>query len=334
MRWTLPLLLLLGACAGPRHVLEPRGPNAGAISRMAIYSFWAAGVTFLLVILALVAVWRAGARRAARADADAIDPAADASATRRVVLALAAVTVVLFVYVGASVATGSAIAWPRGEPEPLVIEVTGKQWWWQVRYVTRDPSREVLTANEIHIPAGVRVRIVGSASDVIHSFWIPSLAGKQDLIPGYRTSFWIRADRPGAYGGQCAEFCGHQHAHMGLRVVAQPPADFRAWYEGQLASGAPPRTASERHGQAVFQQRTCAMCHRVAGTEAGSRVGPDLTHLATRGHIAAGTLTNTREHLARWITDPQSVKPGVRMPATQLSAADRDALLDYLQSLR
>jgi cytochrome c oxidase subunit 2 len=169
---------------------------------------------------------------------------------------------------------------------------------------------------------------------VIHSFWIRELHGKQDMIPGRQNSTWLRADRPGVWKAQCAEFCGHQHAKMLFDVIAEPPERFRQWYVSQLASAQEPTDSSARRGRDVFMRGACILCHAINGTPAGSRVGPDLTHLASRPSIAAGTLPNTRGHLAGWIVDPQRIKPGARMPANQLSSADLSALLDYLQSLR
>ena len=169
---------------------------------------------------------------------------------------------------------------------------------------------------------------------MIHSFWVPNLHGKTDLIPGRQTLTWVKADRPGTYRGQCAEFCGHQHAHMAFTVVAEPPEQFKAWYEAQLKPAAQPSTPAQARGQQVFLSSPCIMCHRVQGTDAGGRVGPDLTHVASRSHLAAGTLANTRGHLAGWVLDPQKIKPGTRMPPNNLEPADLQALLDYLQSLK
>jgi len=170
--------------------------------------------------------------------------------------------------------------------------------------------------------------------DVIHSFWVPNLHGKRDLIPGQVTRTWIQADAAGVYRGQCAEFCGHQHANMGLTIVAEPMAQFQVWLRRQRRAAAAPVTPEQRQGRDVFLQSPCASCHTVRGTDAGSRFGPDLTHVASRLTIASGTLPNTREHLARWIADPQAIKPGSRMPSHVLSAADVEAVVSYVRSLR
>jgi cytochrome c oxidase subunit 2 len=210
----------------------------------------------------------------------------------------------------------------------------GRQWWWEIRYPEAIPSNRVITANEIHIPVGVPVRVMLSATDVIHSFWVPQLGGKRDLIPGHDAETWLRADSAGTYRGQCAEFCGHQHAKMALVVVAEPRAEFDEWLARQRQAADSQLTPEQTAGRDVFMRSTCALCHGIRGTDAGGTVGPDLTHLASRGSIASGTLPNTREHLANWIRDPQGIKPGVKMPATPLTDAELQALVSYLGSLR
>jgi len=217
---------------------------------------------------------------------------------------------------------------------PLTVEVTGHQWWWEFRYLDTIPSNWLSTSNELHIPVGRPVQVVLQSNDVIHSFWIPELHGKQDLIPGHKNTTWLRADKPGVWKARCAEFCGIQHAKMAFDVVAESPAQFAQWYVRQLASALPPTDSSAKHGYDVFVQRTCIMCHSINGTEAGSNVGPELTHIASRPSLAAGSLPNTRVNLTRWILNPQLIKPGVRMPPNALSPADMTALLDYLETLK
>jgi len=173
-----------------------------------------------------------------------------------------------------------------------------------------------------------------SSSDVIHSMWVPNLAGKKDLIPGYTQSLWFQADTPGVYRGQCAEFCGEQHAKMAMEIVAQPLTEYRRWVASQSGPGAPPADSVTKRGQEVFLTGTCAMCHSIGGTPAGSHVGPGLTHLASRRTSAAGSQRNTRGNLAGWIIDPQRIKPGAKMPPNMLEPKDLDALLTYLQSLK
>ena len=217
---------------------------------------------------------------------------------------------------------------------PISIQVIGHQWWWEVVYPNTDPSQQVTTANEIHIPVGVPVVLNTASRDVIHSFWAPNLQGKRDLIPGYTTALWFEADRPGVFRGQCAEFCGLQHAKMAFYIVAEEPAKFQDWLQHQIAPAPSPDTDQKRRGQQVFESNACVMCHTVRGTLAGSRVGPDLTHVASRISLAAGTLPNNPGNLAAWIVDSQSIKPGNRMPPNMLPASDLQDLLAYLESLK
>jgi cytochrome c oxidase subunit II len=252
---------------------------------------------------------------------------------RNVSSAVAASVVLLLVLIVASVFTDRALA-----RLPLVdavnIEVTAHQWWWTARYINGGPSETFVTANEIHVPVGRPVVVTLKADDVIHSLWVPNLAGKKDLIPGRSALMQFRADRPGVYRGQCAEFCGFQHALMGLLVTADPPAQFEAWQQAQRSPAAQPSDASAQRGKAVFEATACAMCHSIQGTQAQGQHAPDLTHLASRQTLAAGTLPNNREALAAWITDPQIYKPGTNMPKVTLSAPDLNALVAYLGSLK
>jgi cytochrome c oxidase subunit 2 len=192
----------------------------------------------------------------------------------------------------------------------------------------------VVTANEIHIPTGSLVRIHGTSMDVIHSFWAPNIHGKRDLLPGYENDFVIQADQPGRWRGQCAEFCGPQHAHMSFLVIAEPMDQFHNWMTAQAGTPPPPSTSQTQHGQVVFLSRACIMCHTIRGTVAGSRVGPDLTHVGSRDTIAAGTLRNNPQELAKWITNAQQIKPGVRMPPNPMPQQDLNDLVAYLESLR
>ncbi len=213
----------------------------------------------------------------------------------------------------------------------VTIEVTGRQWWWQVRYLSDDAAREFTTANEIHIPAGVPVRMRLVGGDVIHSFWVPQLAGKMDAIPGQTNETWIEAAAPGVYRGQCTEYCGLQHAHMGMLVIAQSESDFRKWWSHQLTAPAE-SSGKTAAGEQVFQMH-CGSCHAIRGTDAAGAAGPDLSHLMERSTIAAATLPNTPANLARWVADPQSLKPGSQMPAPSLSGSDLKDVGDYLRTL-
>jgi cytochrome c oxidase subunit 2 len=232
-----------------------------------------------------------------------------------------------------SVVTGRSLDTLR-TPDALRIQVTGNQWWWDVQYVTANPSLRVTTANEIHIPVGRPVRFDLLSTDVIHSLWIPNLQGKIDLVPGRMNELWLRADTAGVYRGQCAEYCGLEHAKMALVVVAEAPDDFERWLAGNRAPAPAPVTPGQQQGKEVVERGPCAMCHNITGTSAGGRSAPDLTHIASRSTLGAGTLPNTRGHLAGWIADPQAIKPGNRMPPPGLSGAELQAVLAYLESLK
>jgi cytochrome c oxidase subunit 2 len=220
--------------------------------------------------------------------------------------------------------------WEFGDHSTADIEVIGHQFWWEVRY----PRLGIHTANEIHIPSGTRVRIALMSSDVIHSFWVPQLHGKLDLIPGRVNRFWIEADSAGKYRGECAEFCGPQHAHMDFTVVAMSRADFSHWAAAQRQSASPPADSVALAGRRAFQSAGCAFCHTVNGNGAGGRVGPDLTHFASRLTIGAGMLPNTRGYLAGWVVGAQHIKPGILMPNVPLSGDELQAVLVYLEGLR
>jgi len=219
---------------------------------------------------------------------------------------------------------------PSTRSTQMTIDVVGRQWFWEVRY----PGTKAVTANEIHIPVRTRVNLVGTTGDVIHSFWVPELNRKIDFVAGHPNRILLEADRPGAYRGQCAEFCGLQHAHMAMWVYADPPARFRAWLANMAEPARTPSTGAARRGQQVFLSNPCASCHTIRGTNAQGKAGPDLTHLGTRTTLAALVLPNNRAALEEWLRDPQHVKPGNRMPRVPLSDADYRALAFYLESLR
>jgi len=220
-----------------------------------------------------------------------------------------------------------------GGPE-VHIELTAHRWWWEVRYVDADPARIFTTANEIHIPVGKPVLVTLKADDVIHSFWVPNLAGKKDLIPGRDATLTLQADVPGSYRGQCAEFCGVQHAKMALLVFADPPEQYEAWAAAERKPAPEPASEEERRGREIFVSGRCAMCHAIQGTSASARKAPDLTHFASRETLAAATVPNSVGHLAGWILDPHGIKPGVNMPANPLDPDELHALLAYLGALR
>ena len=219
---------------------------------------------------------------------------------------------------------------PVGGPAAMRITVVGYQWWWEYRY-ERDGA-PVVTANELHIPVGTAIELELRSSDVIHSFWVPELAGKMDVIPGRTNRLRIYASRAGTYRGQCAEFCGVEHAWMRITVVAEPSAEFQRWLGAQAEPrGAPSGVAAE--GERVFVGSLCASCHAIRGTSAAALVGPDLTHVGGRATLGAGVLRNDDANMRAWIADPQRYKPGALMPAVPLSAAELDAVAAYLRGL-
>jgi cytochrome c oxidase subunit 2 len=212
----------------------------------------------------------------------------------------------------------------------LTLEVVAHQFWWEVRY----PAQNVVTANEIHIPAGQPVDVRVTSADVVHSLWVPELAGKTDVIPGQTNDMWLQASQPGEYRGQCAEFCGLQHAHMAFLVIADQSDQFQQWMSNQQQVPPPPTDPTQQRGQQVFLGSACAYCHTIEGTNASGKIGPDLTHLASRKTLAAGTLPNGPGALGGWILNPQNLKPGNLMPATDLDSNDLQALLAYLDTLK
>ena len=240
-------------------------------------------------------------------------------------------TCILFVLAIYSLATLNVIAKPTHAPA-LTLTVTGYDWWWKVEYEDDDPVRRFVTANEIHIPVGLPVLVKLKSADVIHAFWVPMLAGKTQMIPGLTNQQWIEADTEGVYHGQCTQYCGVQHAHMGLEVVAQSDAEFKKWQDAQRKSAATASVTGIDAGKQLFLDR-CAGCHTIRGTEAVGAHAPDLTHLKSRRLIAAGLLTNTPDHLVKWITHAQDLKPGTRMPSMVLTATEIASLSAFLSTL-
>jgi cytochrome c oxidase subunit 2 len=217
----------------------------------------------------------------------------------------------------------------------LVISVTARLWWWEVRY--RDPAsgRDILLANEIHLPVGRPLTLALSSADVIHSFWVPELAGKIDMVPGRLHHLHLEARAPGVHRGQCAEYCGDQHALMALHVVVQSAGDFDNWLAAQARPAQTPKDELADRGRATFLEARCNACHTIRGVSEASRLGPDLTHVGSRLFIGAGTLPTHRGTLGGWIADTQGIKPGARMPSfDQLDGASLNALAAYLEQLK
>jgi cytochrome c oxidase subunit II len=327
-----PALLALGlqGCGGVQSALDPHGLEAEHVARLFWFFTALCGAVWILVVIAL---GLAISRRSQAVIGDeplAIDEGHDRKMGFIVGGLVAATTVILIGLTLLSYFSTRGLASPG---KPLDIELTGYQWWWDVTYDDKGPQGLFRTANEIHVPVGRPIRITLKAADVIHSFWVPNLTGKQDLIPGQENEIIFTAERPGTYRGQCAEFCGWQHAHMALLVIAEPPEAFESWRAGQLRAAEAPPTEQAASGQRIFNSRACVLCHEIRGTQAGGRVGPDLTHIASRRTLAAGTLPNTPGTLYAWIADPQGVKPGNKMPNVPLQADELSAISDYLRSL-
>jgi cytochrome c oxidase subunit 2 len=324
--------IAVAACSGRPPVLDPGGPQAGRIASYWWLSLWISVVVLAAVLAFLVdTVVR---RRAVIPTALApVDPRAERRVTLGVSVAVGLTALTLVLLVIASAATGRGLQSLTAEEPAVTVEVIAQQWWWDVEYWDPLPSQRFRTANEIHIPVGQAVLVKTRSVDVNHSFWVPGLHGKWDHIPGHASSLTLKADRPGRFAGRCAEFCGLQHAHMQLLVIADPPAVFESWRQGQRRPAAEPATSLAQRGRDVFMSGPCVLCHTVLGTTAGARVGPDLTHVGSRMTLAAGTLPNTPGHLAGWIVDPQGVKPGTRMPANSVSADDLQALVAYVGGL-
>jgi cytochrome c oxidase subunit II len=304
--------------------------------RETVLGWWLTGVAAAVVLAVCIAIVLGIVRRR---DADA-EPTGRLPERREVragltwIYAGTALTVfILLVAFAGTMVTLNAASRPRITPS-LTLDVVGHQWWWEVRY--RDEAQPDLgftTANEVHLPVGQPVRVRLRTADVIHSFWLPQIAGKMDLIPGQVNEMWVQADKPGVSRGMCGEYCGLQHAEMALAVTAESPPRFARWAAHERSPASAPMTDDARAGRVVFA-RSCGVCHAVAGTEALGRMGPDLTHLASRPSVGAGALANTPSNLARWITAAPRIKEGARMPAIPLDAEQLRTVIAYLETLR
>jgi cytochrome c oxidase subunit 2 len=318
-------------CAGSPSIFHTAGPAADRIARLG----WLFTIVAVAVTVIVTGILMAGLFRPRPEGPDTVQPAGEPAGPVRWIVTGGIIlpAIILLVCFVCTLLTQSAIARP---PSPAVatIRVTAHRWWWEVGYVSAGPDETVVTANELHIPVGRAVRIELVSHDVVHSFWVPELAGKTDIIPGQDNSMWLQADRPGTYRGECSEYCGLQHAHMEFIVVAEAPADFAAWLAAQRAASVPPSDSLATAGLGVFHRSSCAACHAIRGTDMLGRVGPDLTHLASRQTLAAGTLLNIRGNLAGWVANPQSIKPGSGMPNVPLSGRDLQALVAYLETLK
>jgi cytochrome c oxidase subunit 2 len=329
MRRVLPIVLLpallLAGCGDVESVLSPHGSQAADIAQLT-WVLFAGGAAILLIVIAVTWIAIGGPVWLRQALA----------APRMVILGgIVFPAVVLVTLLLANVGLMKSLAGSTARsPAAMPVEVAGEQWWWRVTYRGPDGAA-VPSANEIRIPLGRDVVFTLKSADVIHSFWVPSLAGKVDMIPGRETRLRVQAKRPGIFRGPCAEYCGGPHALMALQVIAMPPEAFDAWLAREAGPAAKPGTAGEQRGQALFAAAGCGACHTVRGTPAAGRIGPDLTRLGSRRSIAAGALANNHENLVRFIADGQRVKPGNTMPEYRILSDDqRNALAAYLLSLK
>ena len=310
--------------AGP-SILDPAGPGARLIEGLWWPMLWISTIVFIVVVAFLVrAIFRG------RKDGyDSLDRDEPRWGEPFIVVAGVVIPALILggVYVF-SLRQMNALSDAGADPS-LEIDVIARNWWWEARY-----ENGAVTANEIHIPVGEPVRLHLTSEDVIHSFWVPELQAKTDHVPGHDNYMWLQADEPGRYRGQCAEFCGLQHTNMVFYVVADEPGDFEEWVTNEAANidEGETRLVTAAEGQDIFLDSSCAGCHAVRGTTADGDLGPDLTHLATRETIA-GVMSNTRDNLRNFITDPHPFKPGVSMPPTELTDDEIEAVVAYLAGL-
>lgn len=341
-----PALVTLGAAFGlllaaphvaaaqtPLSYLSAQGERAYPINSL----LWALlGISIAVIIMSIVLVLF-GTFRGNALPGNALPGRLMVERPRRgigwIVVGVGASTAVLFGAAVWTVVTLAAVSSPPRGHADLYLEVTGHQWWWEVLYKDPSPSLTFKTANEIHIPAGRTVSVALRTADVIHSFWVPSLTGKTDLIPGQINQTWFSASRPGVYRGQCTEYCGWQHAHMAFEVIADDTGAFKAWRDHALQPVPAPVSAEAAADVDAFV-RKCGACHAVGGTRAGGILGPDLSHLMSRRTIAAGALPNSIGHLSAWIADPQHVKPGAYMPRLDVTGPELTRIRRFLLTLQ
>jgi len=316
---TVFLALLCGCHVDHRQsILHPESPSAHEIA----WLWW-----FLFSICTIVLLVVSGLTIVAIVQPRKPEPTERWNNRFILILGAALPSIILVVILFLSVIAQKSLQPPQAD---ITIRVTGHRWWWEVEYV----DENIRTANEICIPVGRPVRLELHSADVIHSFWVPNLQGKADMIPGQTNATWLSADRAGVFRGQCAEYCGVQHAKMGLRVIAVSPAEFAEWRKERQDTSRSLVTPSEKRGREVFLKAKCNNCHAIDSENAESMRGPDLTHVGSRTTIAAGVLDNNQQNLSAWIEDPQAIKPGSLMPHTALDQDELDALVHYLLSLR
>lgn len=322
------------ASGDPMNYFHPHGRLATIESHLGWWLMIVSAVV-VLVVLALVAIGSLrGIRHVRGGTHGLVATAGDSRGGMRWIYigGLIVPATILVLTMAFTLENLNASARPARTPA-FTIHIIGHRWWWEVRYAGGGTD-SVVTANEIHIPVGRPVKLLLSSADVVHSFWIPQLAGKTDVNPGVTNVAWIEADAKGSYRGQCTEYCGVQHANMAAYVIADDSAAFARWVRDERAAARAPGDSAGLRGEQVFVQGACASCHTIRGTSARGVVGPDLTHLDSRSTLAAGALTNTRGNLAGWIANAQGIKPGNQMPSMYLPPRDLHALIAYLETLR
>lgn len=326
----------LSGLSGPagHSALRPAGAQAERIHELWQLTLWICmGVFAAILVALLIALMRAPRSDAGSAPVSARAPGADRLARRGVIWATVGSAGLLMVLLGIDIWTDRALS-RLPAADALRIEMTAQQWWWEARYLDANGRPEFSVSSELHVPVGRPVIVTLKSADVIHTFWVPSLHGKKDMLPGRATQLLLRADKPGTYRGECAEFCGLQHALMAFSVSADPPDAYAQWRAGQQLPAAEPSGQDAMRGRQLFLSSRCAQCHTVRGTEAAGTLGPDLTHVGSRSLLAAGTVPNEPARLAAWIVDPQSLKAGSTMPSSKLPPDDVRALVAYLGGLR
>jgi cytochrome c oxidase subunit 2 len=330
----MALTLLVAGCSGKQAALDPAGDQAAMIGGLWTLMVWVCGFMYLLVLIFLGhALWKSRRVLSTEPLSHGAESAAEVPLRKAMSTWIGLILGGLIVLSLGSFLIDRSLANARLD-NALKIKVTAAQWWWKVEYEGETADRRIATANELQLPVGRPALIELQAEDVIHSFWIPNLGGKQDLIPGRINSLLLTPRREGDYRGQCAEFCGLQHAKMALYATVSSERDFQTWRRRQLAPAIAPSTPEQIRGQEIFMSGPCASCHQIVGTPAAGQNGPDLTHLASRRSIAAGARLYSFEALREWLRDPHAIKPGNHMPLVQLSNDDLNALTSYLDSLK
>lgn len=305
-------------------LLNPHSPQTLAISKLALVILILCAFILLLVgLLVWYASWKFRERPGAPPP-----PKTFGNLKFETTWTILPFLILIVVFI-LTVRTMHAVNPPEGDREADLV-ITAHQWWWEIKYL----GSGVLTANEVHIPTDKKLLVRLESADVIHDFWVPTLARKIDAIPGHPNYFYLEADEPGVYHGVCAEFCGTQHAGMRIRVIAQTPEAFQNWKKAQLVIPPRPITDPAARGAALFASKTCYNCHTISGTGSTQEIGPDLTHVASRQTLGAGVLENSPENLRAWLKNPQQYKPGSHMPNFQLQPDELQALATYLGSLK